>query len=164
MFVTRCAAQADVDAVDTLLARAYPRLLAADYDKDVLRKALPVIGRAQPDLVTCGTYYLVEEGGQILGAGGWTQQAPGTGVIARGIGHIRHVVTDDRATRRGVASHLLRHIIETARAEDTVQLHCLSTLTAEPFYEAVGFVKVKPVSVPLGPNLNFPATDMVCSL
>lgn len=53
--------------------------------------ALPKISRAQPEMVTCGTYYVVEEDGVLLGAGGWTATAPGKGGLTRGVGHVRHV-------------------------------------------------------------------------
>jgi len=160
MFVVRPACRSDISAVDALLVRAYPRLLAKDYEADVLQRALPVIGCAQPDLVASGTYYLVEEQGQLLGAGGWTRQAPGSGGTKAGLGHIRHVVVDDRAVRRGIARCLLGHIFTAARADGCKQLHCLSTLTAEPFCAAMGFASIKPISVNLGPDLFFPAIEM----
>ena len=164
MFAVRPACRSDISAVDALLARAYPRLLAKDYAADVLQRALPVIGCAQPDLVASGTYYLIEEQGSLLGAGGWTRHAPGSsgGSIKAGLAHIRHVVVDDRAVRRGIARCLLEHIFTAARADGCMQLHCLSTLTAEPFYAAMGFAQIKPVSVDLGPDLSFPAIEMTC--
>lgn len=164
MFTLRAATKRDIAAVDALLARAYPRLLKADYAPSMLVLALPKISRAQPDLITCGTYYLVEENDVLLGAGGWTVPAPGSGAITRGVGHIRHVVTDDRATRRGVGRALLDHIITDARATGLRRLNCLSTLTAQPFYAAMGFEALCSVTVPLGAGIDFPATQMECAL
>ena len=51
MFVLRTASKQDIAAVDALLARAYPRLVKADYPPSALVMALPLISRAQPDLV-----------------------------------------------------------------------------------------------------------------
>ena len=76
MFRVRPACRSDILTVDALLARAYPRLLAKDYATDVLQRALPVIGCAQPDLVASGTYYLVEEQGQLLGCLLYTSPSP----------------------------------------------------------------------------------------
>jgi len=90
MFTLRTAAKQDIAAVDALLARSYPRLLKEDYAPSTLVMCLPLISRAQPKLVTCGTYYLVEDEGALLGAGGWTVTAPGSDKITRGVGHIRH--------------------------------------------------------------------------
>ena len=49
---------ADLAAVDALLARSYPRLLAADYPPSVLVTALPLISRARPELLAVGTYWV----------------------------------------------------------------------------------------------------------
>lgn len=160
MFTLRTATKQDIAAVDALLARAYPRLLKADYPPSMLVMALPLISRAQPDLVTCGTYYLVEEDDVLLGAGGWTAKAPGKGGITRGVGHIRHVVTDDRVTRRGVGRALMDRIAADAKAQGLRRLHCMSTLTAKPFYAAMGFESLNAITVPLAPGIDFPAIEM----
>jgi len=160
MFTIRSATDQDIPAVDALLGRAYPRLLKADYPPSALVLALPLISRAQPQLVTCGTYYLVEKGGDLLGAGGWTANPPGQGQLTRGVGHIRHVVTDDRAVRRGVGRALMLHIIADAKANGLRRLSCLSTLTAVPFYAAMGFDTIGPVTIPLGAAIDFDAVEM----
>ena len=156
----RAATGADVAAVDALLARAYPRLLKPDYAPSMMVLALPLISRAKPALVTCGTYYVVEQQGAIIGAGGWTRAAPGRGVARAEVGNIRHVVTDDRQVRRGVGRALMTHIIATAKAVGITRLNCLSTLTARPFYQAMGFVVQGPVTVPLADGIDFPAIAM----
>lgn len=160
MFEIRAATKRDIAAVDVLLARAYPRLLRADYPASVLVTALPRISRAQPGLVTCGTYYLVEEAGVLRGAGGWTAQPPGSGKVTPKDGHIRHVVTDDRAVRRGVGRALMGHILREARAAGLERMNCLSTRTAVPFYGAMGFVRQRDVDVPLDAGITFPAVQM----
>lgn len=156
----RAATGADVAAVDALLARAYPRLLRPDYAPSMMVMALPLISRAKPALVTCGTYYVVELGGVIIGAGGWTRAAPGKGLARVGVGNIRHVVTDDRHVRRGVGRALMTHIFATAKAADVLRLDCLSTLTARPFYQTMGFVAAGAVTVSLAEGIDFPAIAM----
>ncbi|MEM7318224.1 MAG: GNAT family N-acetyltransferase [Pseudomonadota bacterium] len=145
----------DLGAVDALLARAYPRLLKADYPPSVLVTALPIISRAQPELLGCGTYYVAEEGLVILGAGGWTRDRS-----RHDLGHIRHVVTDDRALRRGIGRAILSHALETARKQGVAEMICWSTLTAEPFYAAMGFLSEGPMDVALQPGISFPAIRM----
>ncbi|MBO9449264.1 GNAT family N-acetyltransferase [Tropicibacter sp. R16_0] len=146
----------DLAVVDALLARSYPKLLKEDYPPSVLVTALPLISRAQPALLTSGTYYLVEtDGRRILGAGGWSRDKQ-----ARDVGHIRHVVTDATATRRGVGRLLLGHVLEQARAQGVAQMECWSTFTAEPFYRAMGFESLGPIDVPLQPGITFPAVRM----
>jgi GNAT superfamily N-acetyltransferase len=155
----RVATPADMAAVDALLARSYPRLLKADYPPSVLVTALPRISRAQPELLASGTYYLADLDARLMGAGGWTRDRRDT---ARG--HIRHVVTDDRAVRRGVGRAVIGHALSVARASGIREMECWSTFTAEPFYQAMGFETVGDIEVPLAPGIGFPARRMMRTL
>lgn len=79
MFTLRPATKRDIAVVDAVLSRAYPRLLKGDYPPSMLVMALPMISRAQPDLVACGTYYLIEEDDVVVGAGGGPRRPQMTG-------------------------------------------------------------------------------------
>lgn len=161
----RTATAADIAGVDALLARAYPRLLKADYPPSLLVTAIPRIARAQPALVASGTYHVAtDEDGTILAAGGWTRAAPVGGRTTPTTGHIRHVVTDDRQTRRGIGRALLSRVIAEAAAQGMTRLDCLSTLTAVPFYRALGFGGDRPVTIALGAGIDFPAVAMTRAL
>lgn len=154
--IVRPSTRADLAAVDALLARSYPRLLKSDYPPSVLVTALPLISRARPELLDCGTYYVAQaDAGQILGAGGWTVDR----VVPR-LGHVRHVVTDDRQVRKGVGRAILTRAIAEARGAGITRLHCLSTRTAVPFYGALGFVLRGPVDVALQQGISFPCLQM----
>ncbi|MFA3918148.1 GNAT family N-acetyltransferase [Ruegeria hyattellae] len=155
MIRVRMAERSDMAAVDALLARSYPRLLKRDYPPSVLVTALPLISKAQPALFGCGTYYVAEEGDAILGAGGWTRDRR-----QRGLGHIRHVVTDHRALRRGVGRAILAHALAQARAAGITEMECWSTRTAVSFYAAMGFQNEGPMQVPLQAGISFPAIRM----
>ncbi|MAC76606.1 MAG: GNAT family N-acetyltransferase [Rhodobacteraceae bacterium] len=155
-FFLRPSTARDLAAVDALLSRSYPKLLKSDYPPSVLVTALPLISRANPALLSCGTYYLAETlEGAVLGAGGWTRDRR-----QDGLGHIRHVVTDDRALRRGVGRAILTLVFDEARSAGCRHLECWSTRTAEPFYAAMGFAARGPMEVPLAPGISFPAIRM----
>ena len=99
----RPARRDDIPGIDALLARSYPQLLKADYPPSVLVTALPLISRANPQLVQSGTYYVaLDEAGRVLGAGGWSFGAPQGGLADGVTAHIRHFATDPAAVRRGV--------------------------------------------------------------
>jgi GNAT superfamily N-acetyltransferase len=156
----RVARPDDLAGVDALLSRAYPRLLKADYPPSVLVTALPLIVRAQPALLRCGTYYVAEtEAGQIVGAGGWTPDR-----TLSDTGHIRHVVCDDRLTRRGIARGLIERAVQTAQDAGIRQMECWSTRTAVPFYAAMGFCEIGPFDVPLRAGITFPSVRMMRDL
>lgn len=165
-FHIRVATPRDIGAIDTLLQRSYPRLLRADYPPSVLVSALPRIVQAQPALITSGSYYVAEgASGALLGAGGWTFARPGGGAPqSAGRANVRHVVTDDRALRRGVGRAIMDHSLKRAHAAGATWMHCMSTRTAVPFYEACGFKVIGPIVIPLAPGVDFPAVEMHRSL
>ena len=160
----RVATPGDLAAVDRVFARSYPALLKPDYPPSVLVTALPLISRAQPRLLASGTFFLAETGGQIVGAGGWTPGAPGGARSAVRAGHVRHLVTDQNHTRRGVGRAIMDRVFETARDAGMTELRCQATRTAVPFYRAVGFSVLGDIMVPLRPGIDFPAVSMMRAL
>jgi GNAT superfamily N-acetyltransferase len=151
--------RADLAAVDALLAASYPRLLAPDYPPSILVMALPIIARARPELLTSGRYFVVLDGAQVVGAGGWSSHAP-QGPSATATAHVRHVVTDHRQQRRGIGRALMLRVLADARGAGMTRMECLSTRTAVAFYTAMGLVRVADVLVPLRPGIDFPAVQM----
>lgn len=163
LLTVRVAGSADLSAIDALLARTYPILLRPDYPPSTMVLALPLISRANPRLVASGSYYVVEERGEVVGAGGWSLTPPGgspRGGGHRRTGHVRHVVTDHRQVRRGIGRALMARIFNDARAEGVGAMECQSTRTAVPFYAACGFAALGPIVVTLAPGIEFPAVRM----
>jgi len=154
----------DFAAVDALLARSYPILLKPHYPPSVMVLAVPLIARANPRLLSCGTYFVARSGGEIVGAGGWTPSAPGGASAQPLVAHVRHVVTDHRQTRRGIGRALVGHLVGTAAAAGFSRLEAQATRTAVPFYRALGFNELGPVEVPLRPGIVFPAVSMARAL
>jgi GNAT superfamily N-acetyltransferase len=156
---------ADLSAVDALLAHSYPRLLAADYPPSVLVTALPLISRARPELLGSGTYWVaIDGGGEVVGAGGWTQGGPIDGAGSPGTGHVRHVVTRAGRVRQGIGRALMGRVMAQAAGAGVRRMDCLSTRTAVAFYASLGFTALGPVDVPLRPGIVFPAVRMICRL
>ena len=149
----------DLAAVDALLSRSYPKLLKADYPPSVLVTALPLISRAQPELLRSGRYYVAEIGDHIAGAGGWS---PDQKIATRA--HIRHVGTDDRYLRRGIARALVQHSLRVAQENGFTEMECWSTRTAVPLYASLGFKTVGPIDVPLRAGITFPSIRMMRSI
>lgn len=161
----RVARPDDLSGVDLLLSRSYPRLLAADYPPSILVTAIPLITRAQPDLLASGRYFVVETPeGRILGAGGYSlaprRRKSGPDGPHR-TASIRHLATDPDATRRGIAAAILRWAIAAALKEGVSGFDCLSTRTAVPFYTRMGFTRSAAVEITLAPGVVFPAIRMV---
>ena len=162
--IVRRSQPSDLAEIDALLGESYPILLKPDYPPSILVTAVPLISKAKPELVASGSYFVVSDEGAIVGAGGWTAAAPPGMRSSRGVGHIRHVVTDYRHVRRGVGALLMETVFSTAQKAGIVRMECLSTRTAVPFYEACGFVRGRDVTIPLRPGIDFPAVFMERSL
>ena len=156
----RTAIDADITAIDRLLAQSYARLLKDSYPPSVQVTAIPIISRANPALITGGSYYVaVTQEDEIVGAGGWTRSIKGGGVA-----DVRHLVTHHAHTRRGIARRIMMGVFSEARQAGVRQLDCLSTRMAVPFYESMGFMVEGAVTVGLRPGIDFPAIRMVRDL
>lgn len=170
----RLATPDDMDAVAALLARSYPRLVAAECLPSVRVTALPILMRARPDLLVEGRCWLAESTcGRLLGAGGWTIAPPPPGVAVgagmaaapagpqpRATAHLRQLATDPEALRRGVARAILQRCMAAARAAGAQSIDCLSTRMAVPFLQAQGFRGGDAALVTLAPGIVFPAVRM----
>ncbi|MBS0565750.1 MAG: GNAT family N-acetyltransferase [Proteobacteria bacterium] len=156
--ILRRAVPGDLGAVERLLQRSYPKLLAADYPPSLMVMAVPLLARAQPGLLASGRYFVAEgAGGRMLAAGGWSGGRDGQG-------EVRHVATDPDATRRGIGRALMEAVLGDARAAGVSRMLCLATRTAVPFYRALGFEEVGPVLIGLRPGIEFPAVRMARAL
>ena len=121
----------DMAAVDRLLQRSFARLLRPDYPPSVMVTVVPHLARARPALLTSGRYFLVEGAEGLLAAGGYSRRGAGA--------EIRHVAVDPAVVRQGVGRLLMAGIFKAAEAEGVRRYLSLSTLTAVPFYAALGF-------------------------
>jgi GNAT superfamily N-acetyltransferase len=150
----RAAQPDDLGAVDDLLRRSYPRLLAADYPPSVMVTAIPILARARPELLASGRYFLVWQGERLLGAGGFSLDARG------GRAKARHLATDPDAVRQGIGRRLVLHILDQAGDAGATDIDALATRTAVPFYAALGFTALAERVFPLAPGIDFPAVPM----
>jgi GNAT superfamily N-acetyltransferase len=156
----RLAGMADSEAISAVLTASYSRALVDDYDAPTLERAMPLLGSANPALLSSGSYYVVEADGEIAACGGWTREAPGTGKATKGAGHIRHFATHPDLLRQGAAGVILRQCIDEARQSGISRLFVQSTLTAQPFYEAYGFRRIRGSDLRLGEGVNLDTVTM----
>ena len=78
-----------------------------------------------------------------------------------GIGHVRHVAVDPDRLRAGVGRALLGEVFVDALRHGIRWLDCLSTRTAVPFYQSLGFRVLHEVEIGLAPGIVFPAIRMM---
>lgn len=149
-YETRVAQPADAAAVGELLELSYRALMASAYAAESLAPALGLITRANPALLSSGTYYVAQTpAGLLVGCGGWTRERPGTGLVEPHVGHLRHFATHPEWIRRGVGRAIYRLCEVGARSAGVKALECYSTLNGEQFYATLGFARVREIDAEL---------------
>ena len=158
--ILRTACPGDAEAVGALLTASYTRLFPQSYTADVLALALPMMTRANPELLSSGLYHVAEEAGRMVGCGGWSLADPATRAIEPGTGHIRHFATHPDRLGRGIGRLIYARCEAQARERGIGRFTCWSSLNGQAFYAALGFVPVRPVDALLGGRVPFPAVEM----
>jgi GNAT superfamily N-acetyltransferase len=177
-WIIRPATLADREGVTSLLQQSYGTLLRADYTEDCLAQYLPLISQPRDELLTCNTWYVVQDPSthELVGCGGWTVDPPKSpdGTIAtikesnlsQFVPHLRHFAVHPNYLRRGIASDIwncCKSAIEARCAAENVPfptLEVFSTLTAESFYKSLGFEQVSRIDLELVPGATFPSILM----
>ena len=164
-FIVRVATSSDEALVGKLLKASYTILMQPSYDEAALAAALPLMTQANPALVSSGTYYLVKnEGGRIVGCGGWTRERPGSGEAAAGLAHIRRFATHPERVSCGIGRAIYAKCEAEARAAGVRRFECCSSLNAEEFYAALGFRPLRRIDFPMGRNVKLPGVLMERSI
>ena len=107
-------------------------------------------------LVEDGTYFIVEEGGQIAGCGGWSRRAtlyggdhssdlrqPRLLDPATEEARVRAMYTHPDFVRRGVGRMILDAAEQAALVEGFGGVRLMATLAGEPLYRACGYEEVE---------------------
>ena len=160
----RTAAPEDEADVTALFQASYPQLMAEAYEAETLNRSLPLMTRANPELLASGRFYLVEESGLLLGCGGWSPARPGSGQVEPGLGHIRHFAAHPEYRGLGIGKALLHHCFDEAGNARINRLECYSSLNAADFYQSQGFERVSEIEVTMGPDVKFPSLLMQRSI
>lgn len=156
----RTATEQDFAGIDAVLAASYRQLMAPAYDPTVLSVALPAMTKAQPGLIASERFYVAQSDGDIVGCGGWSLEAPGSGDRTDGLAHIRHFATDPNTLGRGIGRAVFDRCATDARAAGMVNLQALSSLNAEPFYARMGLLTLKRIDIKMGSVGSFPVVLM----
>ena len=163
--VVRVTGPEDAEAIGAVLRASYPTLMAPAYPADVLARALPFMVRANPALLRSGTYYFATTpDGTVVGCGGWTFERPGEpgSAIDPTQGHIRHFATHPDWIRHGIGRTLFQRCAAEARAVGVQRFKCYTSIVAQPFYAALGFLTVGPTTIEFEPGLTFSGLRMIC--
>jgi len=138
------------------------------YDERQTASAAVYVAHVDPMLVTDGTYFVHDAGGEIVACGGWSRRGrlyvgsadqEGDDRLldpATEAAHIRAMFVRPEWTRRGLGRAILAAARDAARSEGFGRLDLGATLPGVPLYRAFGFQEVEPfvVTMPDGVTLD----------
>jgi GNAT superfamily N-acetyltransferase len=175
-YTIRLATAADVDRIRALIELSVRTLEAGDYSEEQIEGSLLGAQGVDTRLIADQTYYLAEAanatGSALLACGGWSKRKTLFGSDQRAdredtfldpaadSAKIRAFFVHPAWVRRGIATRILQHCEEAARAAGFRRLEMGSTLTGVALYTARGYVEVGRIEVPLKNGSVLPVVRM----
>lgn len=159
----RIATPADLDALGAVMKRSIDALQDGFLTPRQVRVSHRVMG-LDSQLVSDGTYFVVERGGRIAGCGGWSWRSTLYGgdlsLVSREPrpldprtepARLRAMYTDPDFARQGVGRLVVGLCEQAAAGAGFRRVTLMATLAGVPLYRACGYVEVERVlSDPVG--------------
>lgn len=172
MATLRAATLADLPALQELIESSVRVLSRGYYTEEQSESGLRFVFGPDTALIGDGTYFVIDDGGTIAAAGGWSRRRTLYGGDQAKSGpdplldpatepaKIRAFFVDPRFARRGLGRRLLEHCAEEAVREGFAELELMSTLPGVPLYTALGFEPLEPVAPVLPDGVALPMIRM----
>jgi GNAT superfamily N-acetyltransferase len=148
----RVATLADAPPIDDLMKASAAAIFPAFYDATQTASALRYVSQVDPDLLADGTYFVIEDGDDVVACGGWSRRgrvymgsatAPGDERYldpATEAAHIRAMFVRADRQRRGLGRRIIEASEDAARAMGFRRMDLVATLPGIPLYLAAGYV------------------------
>jgi GNAT superfamily N-acetyltransferase len=168
----RVATTFDVPALDALISASVRGLSPGYYSPAQIDAALTNVFGVDTQLISDGTYYVIDGPSGIVAAGGWSgRRTLYGGDQMKGAedpkldprtepARIRAFFVHPGFARRGLASQLYDACARAARSAGFRRFELMATLPGEPLYLALGFAAVERMTVTLDDNVDVPFTRM----
>jgi GNAT superfamily N-acetyltransferase len=150
----RAARLDELAALTDLMNLAIGELLKPYLDAAAVASSRAIMG-LDTQLVKDGTYFVVEQDGNLAGCGGWSRRAtmyggdvsPGRDPAlldpTKDAARVRAMYTHPAFTRRGVGRMILAACEAAARAEGVRRAELVATMAGFPLYSACGYEVVE---------------------
>ncbi len=168
----RKANSTDISAIEKLIDASVRSLQAQDYTPEQIDAALRTVFTVDTQLIEDGTYFVVEQSGEMIGCGGWSQRKTLCGGDHHAVrdnvlmdpsqdaAKIRAIFVAPQWARQGIGSILLTAAEDAAVAAGFRRLEMGATLTGVPVYLRRGYSKVESIMVPLDHGVTLPVVRM----
>ena len=168
----RRATRADVPAIEELIARSARALSEGYYTATQIESLLRFVFGTDTQLIDDGSYFVVERGGQIVAAGGWSRRRTLFGADRMKEredplldprsepARIRAFFVHPAAARQGLGRRLFDECRSAAAAAGFRTLTLVATLPGEPLYQALGFTVTERFQLRLPDQVEVPVARM----
>ena len=169
----RVANLADAPPIDALMKASTAAIFPAYYDARQTASAVRYVAQVDPDLLVDGTYFVLEEGGEVVACGGWSRRgrvymgsatAPGDDRYldpATEAAHIRAMFVRADWTRRGLGRRIIEASEDAAVRMGFRRMDLVATLPGIPLYQAAGYLPTAEVEdVVLADGVRLPCQAM----
>ena len=162
----RKAAFADVPQLQDLISRSARGLSMGEYRPEQIEGALRGAFGVDSQLLRDGTYFIVEDGSECVGCGGWSYRSTLFGGDARAgrdaskldpntqPAKIRAFFVDPKHARRGIGTLLLEHCEREARSQGFVAVELMATLPGAKLYSVRGYSAMPMVHFEVGQGVS----------
>ncbi len=167
----RLARPDDMPVLSALMDRAIGELLQAFLPPEGVKASFEIMG-LDTQLIADGTYFVVEEGSEIAGCGGWSRRATLFGGDhsagrdaalldpAKDAARVRAMYTHPDHTRKGVGRMVLDACEAAARAEGFTRVEMAATVGGVPLYRACGYHDIEPFEAVTSTGYRVPLVRM----
>lgn len=172
----RLAAPDDVPAIRALVVRSARGLSVGFYTPEQIEAAIVHVFGVDSQLISDGTYYVIDAPDGLAAAGGWSKRRTLFGGDqmkstqdplldpAIDAARIRAFFVDPQWARQGLARALYSLCARAASAAGFQRFELMATAPGEPVYTRLGFRIVERVELVLPPNVSVAFTRMTRDL
>ncbi len=174
-FSIRLAREHDITALEVLIPLSVRVLQAPFYTSAQMEAALGPVFGVDRQLISDGTYFIVEYSGHVVGCGGWSRRSAVFGGDrarpaedaaldpAREPARIRAFFVHPDWARRGIGRSILSACESAICAAGFRDAVLVATLAGEPLYASFGYSVTERYEIPLSDGLMLPVVRMVKS-
>jgi len=168
----RQAREDDIPALQRLIPLSARALQAAHYSPAQMEAALGPVFGVDRQLIRDGTFFVVEDDGEIVGCGGWSRRRSlfggdqGRAEIDPELdpqhdpARIRAFFVHPAWARRGLGRSILAACERAIREAGFQTVDLVATLAGEPLYASCGYRPVERYEIALAGGLSLPVVRM----
>jgi GNAT superfamily N-acetyltransferase len=172
----RLAREDDIPALEALIPVSVRTLQVPYYSAAQMEAALGPVFGVDRQLIRDGTFFVVEQGSQIVGCGGWSKRKSLYGGDSgraeedapldpqNDPARVRAFFVHPKWARRGIGRSILAACEQAIREAGFRRVDLVATLAGEPLYASIGYTVVDRYDIPMTGGLKLPVVRMTRTL